>query len=179
MTTSKLRDWLEIVGLFAVVASLIFVGLQMKQSQEIAIASQYQSRAEAVLDFHTIGMESGMSMAYFDMTPVEQWPPEKFHYWVSVKLWGWINLDNNHYQFEAGFMTEESWLTYRQQIASSYAECSARWIYETFRKPKARESFTKLIDSLPDPCSPEDKLPPWERDSRSFTGENQETRGPL
>ena len=36
MNQAKLRDWLEIVGIFAVVASLLFVGLQMRQTQTIA-----------------------------------------------------------------------------------------------------------------------------------------------
>ncbi len=38
MKQAKLRDWLEIVGIFAVVVSLLFVGLQMRQTQDIAIA---------------------------------------------------------------------------------------------------------------------------------------------
>jgi len=109
-----------------------------------------------------------MSVAYFRMTPVEQWSPEKFQYWVSANLWAWINLDNNHYQFEAGFMTEDSWVKYRQEIERLFSDCNARWIYETFRKPRSRESFTKLIDSLPDPCSPQDAIPPWEKEIRSI-----------
>ena len=46
----KFREWLEVVGLFSVVLSLVFVGLQMKQSQDIAIASQYQARADHNLE---------------------------------------------------------------------------------------------------------------------------------
>lgn len=38
MKQDKFRDWLEIVGIFAVVVSLAFVGLQMRQTQEIAVA---------------------------------------------------------------------------------------------------------------------------------------------
>lgn len=38
MKQAKLRDWLEIIGIFAVVVSLVFVGLQMRQTQEIAVA---------------------------------------------------------------------------------------------------------------------------------------------
>jgi hypothetical protein len=37
MESVKLDDWMQIPGMFAIVASLIFVGLQMKQSQDIAI----------------------------------------------------------------------------------------------------------------------------------------------
>lgn len=38
MDSAKLHDWLQIVGLAAVVGSLIFVGLQLKQADEIAFA---------------------------------------------------------------------------------------------------------------------------------------------
>jgi hypothetical protein len=47
----KSTDWrgiAEIVGVVAIVASLIFVGLQMQQEQQIAIADTYASPAESV-----------------------------------------------------------------------------------------------------------------------------------
>ena len=39
MDSGKLQDWMQIVGLFSLVGSLIFVGLQLKQSHEIALAN--------------------------------------------------------------------------------------------------------------------------------------------
>ena len=41
------KDIAELVGIAAIVASLIFVGLQMKQSQEIAVAETYQQEIAA------------------------------------------------------------------------------------------------------------------------------------
>lgn len=38
MESSKLHDWLQIIGLAAVVGSLVFVGLQLKQADDIALA---------------------------------------------------------------------------------------------------------------------------------------------
>jgi hypothetical protein len=43
---SDWKDIAELIGIAAIVASLLFVGLQMKQSQEIAIAAQYHDRAD-------------------------------------------------------------------------------------------------------------------------------------
>ncbi|MEM7431964.1 MAG: hypothetical protein AAF351_08490 [Pseudomonadota bacterium] len=40
MTQEKLRMWFEVIGITAVVASLIFVGVQLRQEQEIA-SGQY------------------------------------------------------------------------------------------------------------------------------------------
>ena len=45
MDAAKLNDWIQVIGIFALVASLIFVGLQMQQDREIARVMIYQSRA--------------------------------------------------------------------------------------------------------------------------------------
>jgi len=47
MRFSEWKEIAELVGLAAIIASLVFVGLQLKQSQDIALATQYKSRAEA------------------------------------------------------------------------------------------------------------------------------------
>ena len=39
MDSAKLNDWMQILGMFAIVASLVFVGLQMKQSHQIALSA--------------------------------------------------------------------------------------------------------------------------------------------
>lgn len=43
MDFEKVKEVAELVGLAAIVASLIFVGLQLKQSQDIALATQYRA----------------------------------------------------------------------------------------------------------------------------------------
>lgn len=50
MDASRFQDWLQIAGLFGVIASLIFVGLEMRQNREIAIADIYQQRAAMVIE---------------------------------------------------------------------------------------------------------------------------------
>ena len=46
MDSAKLNDWMQVVGFFALVASLIFVGLQIRQDQEIAIVEAVSHRFE-------------------------------------------------------------------------------------------------------------------------------------
>jgi hypothetical protein len=50
MDSQRLHDWLQVIGIAAIVASLIFVGLQLKQSDEIALA-------EALENVTLIGIE--------------------------------------------------------------------------------------------------------------------------
>ena len=42
--------WVQLIGMISIVASLIFVGMQMQQSQTIALAAQQQSRTEVLVD---------------------------------------------------------------------------------------------------------------------------------
>ena len=58
MDWAKINDWMQVVGIFAVVASLIFVGLQMKQAHEIALASQFQARSAEFQALSRVGIES-------------------------------------------------------------------------------------------------------------------------
>ena len=54
MDSAKLNDWMQVIGIFAVVLSLIFVGLQMRQEQEIAIVDTYGSVAEAQMNLSVL-----------------------------------------------------------------------------------------------------------------------------
>ena len=49
MAGERLKGWLEVIGMAAIIASLAFVGLQMRQDQSIAIADTYGSVASTAL----------------------------------------------------------------------------------------------------------------------------------
>ncbi len=48
MDSKKLNDWLQIIGLFGVIASLVFVGIQVRQTQVIAEGESAMLSIEAV-----------------------------------------------------------------------------------------------------------------------------------
>ena len=58
------RDTAEIIGFISIVGGLVFVGLQLRQSQEIAIASQYQERASTAVEYYSSQMQN--ERAIFD-----------------------------------------------------------------------------------------------------------------
>ncbi len=45
MKTSNWKDIAELIGIAAIVASLVFVGLELRQTQTSLVASTYQARA--------------------------------------------------------------------------------------------------------------------------------------
>ena len=57
MRTTKWKDIAELVGISAIVASLLFVGIQVRQSQSSANVSQLQSYGEMSLELRGLIME--------------------------------------------------------------------------------------------------------------------------
>jgi hypothetical protein len=111
----KSTDWkttFELIGVGAIVASLIFVGLQLKQSHEIALAAQYHARAALSIENFNAEMESG-DLAFWgrrgqwvagDEQSIEDRGREVLR---SIKYL--LIVDNHYYQYQAGFLEEEMW----------------------------------------------------------------------
>ncbi len=54
MDSAKLNDWMQVIGIFAVVLSLIFVGLQMRQEQAIAKYQGFSDFNATMLEYANI-----------------------------------------------------------------------------------------------------------------------------
>ena len=54
MKKLEINDFIQIAGMFGIIGSLIFVGLQMKQTQTIALGEQIQARNQMLLDSQLI-----------------------------------------------------------------------------------------------------------------------------
>ena len=126
MDSAKLNDWMQVVGIFAVVASLIFVGLQMIQDRDIALAGQYQERSATAVEYW-----NGQAQSEYDLRTIgnnviadPKWngvfgdavtPEEVGMAYISVRK-SFVVLDNHHYQYESGFYDEETWQSFRGHL---------------------------------------------------------------
>ncbi len=119
MKSATVNDWLQIIGLFGVIASLVFVGLQLKQSREIALADIYQTRTAVLIEWQNTfaSNEFALSAAVKadsgsidDITPIEHLASN----WTAT---GAIAMyENSHYQYRLGFLPEEHWARIRADI---------------------------------------------------------------
>ena len=88
--------WIQLLGMIGVLGGLIFVGLEMRQSQMIALAAQSQARAsmliervgvytEANLDFQSLLFESSYDT---DLSRSEAAQRNTFHqsWYLSIRL---------------------------------------------------------------------------------------------
>ena len=134
----------QLLGMLGIIISLIFVGLEMRQSQRIAIAGQYQARAamnaasiqaaiEAGIDFNA---QSGLSQS--NLTPEEQVQQRNF-----TNL-AYTRIENDYYQYQQGLIDEETWEKKLFSIRSWYNNCDLRGVWER----RSQFFTTDLIDLI-------------------------------
>ena len=123
MADRNWKDIAEFVGIAAIVASLVFVGLQMRQSHEIALSEAHQQRAAMTSDAFIALSENEQALAALlvavpsDISDIPDGiePAEyiAFQYWMMGIM---MTIENAHFQYQAGFLSEESWMRSRDGL---------------------------------------------------------------
>jgi hypothetical protein len=133
------------VGLFGVIGSLMFVGLQLRQTQAIALSETYQNRTATSIDA-SVGIMtspaalSGVSKIYrneFDKLTMPEAVAVEQVIGNSLTL-----IENNHLQFQQGFLSEEHWQRNMNELnciltVPLFRDIAAAWDF--------RDSFEKVI----------------------------------
>ena len=60
--------WVQLLGMLGVLGGLVFVGLEMQQTQRIAVAGQVQARAEMAVERILAPIEGNMDFARLQNT---------------------------------------------------------------------------------------------------------------
>ena len=151
MSSAKLNDWIQVIGIFALVSSLIFVGLQIKQTSEIALSQVSQARASNVAETVMAMASNEHVMSAFrkgyagqDDTITEAEALAGYYSVVAI-LYLW---ENNYYQYQLGFMPEDQWRNVRETVkaltkVNSFVRSAIRR-----RSTSLRPSMRELLDEI-------------------------------
>jgi hypothetical protein len=145
---SKINDWLQVVGMFGVIASLIFVGLQMKQAHQIALSEIYQSRSDATASMSISTATSPELLAaiskIYSGRSTEMTMPEAvaFEHYLGATM---TMFENNHRQYQLGFLSEDHWQRSVAELRCTLAPPLQRqmilnWYF--------RDSFMQVMQSI-------------------------------
>jgi hypothetical protein len=148
MDSGKVNDWLQIVGMFGVIASLIFVGLQMKQNQEIALSSAYQARTQMAVDVQiassaNTAFTSATAKFYrgaFDEITPEEMVALEYDFGANMTL-----FENLHFQYEAGFLPKEHW---SKTMADMHCYLSSLLYRELLEGWEFRRNFQTIVEEI-------------------------------
>jgi hypothetical protein len=149
------KQIIEVVGVIAVVASLLFVGYQLQLETRVALSQQYATRSESMKADIRTRLESDTYMSDRDLQWASGWRPP---YWneqfetdfvksgrtgsqmVAQVFNNYLNLyqiDNLYYQYQQGMLDEEFWAKSRVSLKN------------LLRNDLIRETFPRQAELLP------------------------------
>ncbi len=148
MKREEINDWLQVAGLIGVIASLLFVGYELEQSRDIAMAELYQARAENSTQIFQTGMSDKSAHEaqdkYFRGERVTHWEEVQVHYFLQMFITSW---EMNHFLYQKGLLDQEQWDASLQSIKELFGEEMMQEYWEGARD-EVRASFAGVVDDV-------------------------------
>ena len=149
MKSTYWKDFAEVVGIAAIIVSLIMIVTELRQTQSALIASTYQSRALDAVRVEGAKADSevlGPLLARVDLDDPESLAAlnelERFRV-RSYLLSRLIDLDNEYYQYQKGFLDDEYFeFWFKDQLKRNAGAWRSIGLTET------RPSFKQFVDEL-------------------------------
>ena len=130
---------------------VFFVGLEMRQSQQIAIAGQVQARNEAFLNLYLTLMGEdpiGRSLVASGHLGANRDPSSltsaEYDVWHAIKSWQVSSLQNAYQQYEMGLLPDNVWEGVDLRIKAQYANCHIRPIWLSYSTPSVRDYLGRI-----------------------------------
>jgi len=154
MKKLEINDLIQIAGMFGIIGSLIFVGLQMKQTQTIALGEQIQARNQMLLDSQLIFLGDehiGRELiAESDVAAInpENMSDEVRAVWRQIISVRGVTIQNAFQQYQLGLLPEDVWQQAVQRISLHWENCHVRPIWTGLVIP----TFLDYLNSFPEDC---------------------------
>ena len=151
MTTYRVKEWLEVIGLFSVVASLVFVGLQMKQSHEIALSQASQARTAMSVDLLVSTAENPLfASASAKTRRGEKQSPEEHAATSQYAIAILFTYEDQYLQYSNGFLSEERWSASEIALKRFLTDGSTIPVRDAYERAPMRysTSFQEVINGL-------------------------------
>jgi hypothetical protein len=143
----------EIVAAFAIVGSLIFVGIQLRQNtsamdaeQRTAAMNIWSQQGMAVATSKSLSEEiERFSYPFFKEVPGSDAGRIQVMSYVTVTM---NTVENQHRQFLDGNLSEEEWTNFRNGMVANLTSIKAYADYWENARPIHSPRFAKLFDEL-------------------------------
>ena len=157
---NKLNNYLQTIGAIGIIASLIFVGMELRQTQKIALNSQNQSRTETLIRSAEFFYDNGLS--YHDVVLGNIGEKDRDLLATYKHMARWI-YNNDFTQYKSGLMQKDLFEAKRDGPMTrnvngkSFLECVISKEVWKERMYNFQPDFTELINSLSIPCDQMEK----------------------
>ena len=150
-----LTNFLGVVG---VIGSLIFVGLELRQSQKIALGNQIQERANLRANYilaNLEGSEAGRQLLamqrkglILNLVDPHSLNGKLYEAFNLIQQWRVSSIENVFQQYQLGLLPDDVWSQVEGRIRVQYSNCELR-VYFNGSIPSLKEYLT----TLPQDCA--------------------------
>ena len=152
MRKIDIQDLIQLLGMVGIIGSLIFVGLEMRQSQRIALADTEQQRAIAQQQNFWAFLESGYDLdKVFRAQNIEELSSGEITARRTNHHIQWYIAESDFAQYRNGLMTDEVYEAKERNIERLLSHCDLRDI-TYFRLQYFAPDFLEQIEKFDDPC---------------------------
>ena len=132
--TVSFDTWIQLFGMIALLGGLVFVGLEMQQSQRIAIAGQVQARNDSLMTYIMAPLEGNtVALQFFDLSQVSEGndvvdfsnEEERLVYDQIIRF-RVVSLQNAWQQYNLGMIPENTFEFTMQKFIGTYDTCYYR-----------------------------------------------------
>lgn len=147
MKKVSLDVWIQLLGMTGIIVSLIFVAMQMRQSQTIAIGNQVHARADSQIAILTTPLEGEQRLLpFFSFGPLpneSDLSEEERRLFEQLTRMRMVLLQASWTQYNLGLLPEDAWRLAERRVFLMYNSCQFRDVFETVSQP----AFLEYVDS--------------------------------
>ncbi len=134
MKKINVDTWIQFIGMLGVLAGLVFVGLELQQSQQIAVANALQGRNQMQSNYLLAPLEGQLQAVKLRTAQdYQKLNPTQLLIRQQLILHRSVTITNAWQQYSLGLLTEDAWLVPAGRAKIMYNECIERpWITASF-----------------------------------------------
>lgn len=143
---SKLNEWLTLLTNVAVVAGIIFLAVEIQQNNELL-------RSETRLALHG-NDQTSLLVALENIDVFEKMQQKEPLSQADQYRLSWIyaidtrNREFEFFQYQSGFLDEETWQSYRSLILANHSTPRGRQWWDKMGRQTSHPEFAKMVDEM-------------------------------
>ena len=134
MKKVSLDTWIQLLGMVGLLGGLVFVGLELQQSQRIAVATQIQGRNQMMPNYLLAPLEGQLTAVSLRAPrPHEELSENELLIREQLVLHRSLTITNAWQQYSLGLLTDDAWNVPAERARNMYNYCPEReWITASF-----------------------------------------------
>lgn len=143
----KWRSIAELIGLTAVVVSLLLVAYELRQAQLSLSAAAHSDRADRLLDIYEYMATSGFAAAAAKARSGHALSATERQVLRSMSQMVLRHFEDLHYQYAIGVIDEETWLANTEGMKTAFLNPAFEAVWEESRS-QHESRFAEFVDGL-------------------------------